>query len=304
MHKNIVYMGTPHYAEEILRGLIEAEDLDVRLVITQPDKRIGRRRVLTSPPVKLLAQEHGIEVLQPVKLSDDGIKERIIKSKPDFIVVAAFGQLLPVDILSIAPCINLHASLLPQYRGASPIQQALLHGDGMTGVTSMLMDEGLDTGAILDMVKFEIPSDMRLSGLTDRLTRDAVGLTLHTLRYFDQITPKPQDDKKATYCKKIQKQDGEIDYSDAGLVYDKYRAFEGWPGVFDPQGVKLEGVELVEREGSYRPSEILEIEDQAIRVGCSKGSIRVGMMQPPSKKMVDAKSYCAGRRLKVGDIIF
>ena len=150
MKYKIVYMGTPHYAKEILDTLIHAEDMEVSLVLTQPDRPVGRKKVLTPPWVKVLALEHGIEVLQPNRLSDEGIEDAIKNVKPDFIVVAAFGQILPKTILDIAPCINLHASLLPQYRGASPVQQSLLNGDEKTGVTSMLMEEGLDTGHMLE----------------------------------------------------------------------------------------------------------------------------------------------------------
>jgi len=149
MKYKIVYMGTPHYAKEIL----------------------------DTPPVKALALEHGIDVLQPNRLSDEGIEDAIKDVNPDFIVVAAFGQILPKSILDIAPCINLHASLLPQYRGASPVQQSLLNGDGKTGVTSMLMEEGLDTGPMLEKVEFEIPSEMRLHALMSQLTFDACQLT-------------------------------------------------------------------------------------------------------------------------------
>jgi len=129
MKNKIVYMGTPHYAKEILETLVNAEDMDVSLVFTQPDRPVGRKKVLTPPPVKVLAEENSIDVLQPNRLSDEGVVEAIQKADPDFIVVAAFGQILPKNILDIVPCINLHASLLPQYRGASPVQQSLLNGD-------------------------------------------------------------------------------------------------------------------------------------------------------------------------------
>ena len=152
MKTKIVYMGTPHYAREILHTLIEAEDMEVSLVLTQPDRPVGRKKVLTPPSVKVLAVEYDIKVLQPNRLSDDGMVEAIRDAKPDFIIVAAFGQILPRSILDIAPCINLHASLLPQYRGASPVQQSLLNGDEKSGVTSMLMEEGLDTGDILEKI--------------------------------------------------------------------------------------------------------------------------------------------------------
>ncbi|HHH51166.1 MAG TPA: methionyl-tRNA formyltransferase [Campylobacterales bacterium] len=142
-------MGTPHYAKEILETLINNSDIEIPLVLTQPDRAVGRKKELKAPEVKLLALEYNLNILQPQKLTEDGIYEAILESKPDFIIVAAFGQLLPKNILDIAPCINLHASLLPQYRGASPVQQSVLNGDKFTGVTAMLMEEGLDSGDIL-----------------------------------------------------------------------------------------------------------------------------------------------------------
>ncbi len=299
--KKIVYMGTPHYAEAILQTLIEAEDMDVKLVLTQPDRPVGRKKVLTPPPVKVLAQEQGIEVLQPNRLSDEGVVEAIEAQHPDFIVVAAFGQLLPKSVLDIAPCINLHASLLPQYRGASPVQQSLLNGDKVTGVTSMLMEEGLDTGPILEKIPFEIPEDMRLHALMAQLTEDACKLTLSTLRNFYNIIPQPQDESKATLCKKIRKSDGEVDFSDAREVYNKYRAFEGWPGIFAANGTKFDDVTLLEEVKSHTPFMILGFEDESVDIGCAKGSLRIGSIQPPSKKAMSAKAYCVGRGLKKDD---
>ena len=296
-------MGTPHYAEAILKRLIEAEDMDVKLVVTQPDRPVGRKKVLTPPPVKVLAERHGIEVLQPQRLSDEGVEERIRSVEPDFIVVAAFGQLLPKSILEIAPCINLHASLLPQYRGASPVQQSLLNGDEVTGVTSMLMEEGLDTGDILEKRPFTIPGEMRLKALMAQLTEDACEVTLSTLRNFEQITPQKQEESKATLCKKIKKSDGEIDFSDAGTIYNRYRAFEGWPGIFSADGTKYDGLVLLEREGGHQPGEILGFDGDAVEVGCQNGALKIGTIQPPSKKAVPAKAYCVGRGKRVGDTI-
>ena len=301
--KKIVFMGTPHYAEAILKTLIEAEDMEVSLVLTQPDRPVGRKKVLTPPPVKVLAQVHNILVLQPNRLSEEGVAEKIALEKPDFIVVAAFGQLLPKSILDIAPCINLHASLLPQYRGASPVQQSLLNGDKITGVTSMLMEEGLDTGPILEKTTFEIPEDMRLYALMAQLTKDACTLTLSTLRNFDTLTPQPQDESKASVCKKIKKSDGEVDFSDAAVVYNKYRAFEGWPGIFASNGIKFDNVSLIESATEHTPFEILSIKGDDVIVGCARGSLKIGTLQPPSKKAMSAKAYCVGRGLKVGDTI-
>jgi len=301
MKRKIVYMGTPKYAEAILSALIEAEDMEVLLVLTQPDRPVGRKKVLTPPPVKVLATEHDIEVLQPNRLSDEGIKEAIEAAKPDFIIVAAFGQILPKSILDLAPCINLHASLLPQYRGASPVQQSLLNGDKKTGVTSMLMEEGLDTGDMLKKIEFDIPEDMRLHALMQQLTDDACALTLSTIRDFPNITAEKQDESEATLCKKIKKTDGEIDFEDATQLYNKYRAFEGWPGIFASNGTKFDVLVLAESGGSHEKCEILAFEEDSVIVGCAKGSLKIGYLQPASKKAMSAKAYCVGRGLKIGD---
>ena len=301
MKTKIVYMGTPHYAKEILETLIEAKDMDVSLVLTQPDRPVGRKKVLTPPSVKVLAEEYGIEVLQPNRLSDEGMLEAIEAAKPNYIIVAAFGQILPRSILDIAPCINLHASLLPQYRGASPVQQSLLNGDEKTGVTSMLMEEGLDTGDILEKIEFVIPQDMRLHALMQQLTEDACELTLSTIRNFNTIKPEKQDENEATLCKKIKKADGEIDFEDAALIYNKYRAFEGWPGIFADNGTKFDVLLLINSDIGHKKCEILAFEEDSVIIGCTKGSLKIGTLQPASKKAMSAKAYCVGRGLKVGD---
>ena len=296
-------MGTPHYAQMILQTLLDAEDMEVSLVLTQPDRPVGRKKVLTAPPVKLLAEEQGIEVLQPERLSQEGISEKISAVKPDFIVVAAFGQLLPRSILDIAPCINLHASLLPQYGGASPVQQSLLNGDTYSGVTSMRMEEGLDSGPILGYVYYKIPEDLRLQGLMAQLGKDACVLTLDTIRFFETLKPLPQTAAIASHCKKIRKCDGEISFGDASVIYNKYRAFEGWPGIFTAEGLKIIEMRLLESETAYQSGVIIAIEGAAIVVGCQRGSIKIERLQPASKKAMDAKSYLLGKGLKVGDIL-
>jgi len=296
-------MGTPHYAREILESLIKADDMEVSLVLTQPDRPVGRKKVLTPPSVKVLAGEHGIEVLQPNRLSDEGMFEAIQEANPDYIIVAAFGQILPKNILDIAPCINLHASILPQYRGASPVQQSLLNGDEKSGVTSMLMEEGLDTGDILEIVEFIIPKDMRLHALMQQLTEDACELTLSTVRHFKNITPQKQNEAEATLCKKIKKADGEIDFEDAVNIYNKYRAFEGWPGIFDANGTKFDGLVLVDAVSNNTAYEILEFKDESVVVGCVKGALQIDTLQPASKKAMSAKAYCVGRGFKVGNKI-
>jgi len=300
----VVYMGTPHYAKEILQRLINDDKIEIPLVLTQPDRKAGRKGELKAPDVKLLALEHEMSILQPEKLSDEGIYEAIVSAKPHFIVVAAFGQLLPKSILDIAPCINLHASLLPHYRGASPVQQSLLNGDTFTGVTAMLMEEGLDSGPILGYRYFKIPKTMLLPELMNRLSADACNLTTEILHRFEILAPLEQVRAKATHCKKIKKADGLVDFSSASKFYDKYRAFEGWPGIFVENGTKIKDVMLVESRSHNVMGTILEIKDASVIVGCSEGSLEIGTLQPPSKKAVNAQAYCVGRGLKVGHILF
>ena len=299
--KKIVYMGTPHYAREILQTLINDDEIEIVLVLSQPDRKAGRKGELKAPEVKVLAMEHDLKILQPEKLSDEGIFEAIVEAKPDYIVVAAFGQLLPKKILDIAPCINLHASLLPQYRGASPVQQSLLNGDEFTGVTAMLMEEGLDSGPILGYRYFKIPSTMLLPELMKRLSEDACLLTTEIIHRFETLNPMVQNRAVATHCKKIKKADGLVDFSDASKFYEKYRAFEGWPGVFVEGGMKIKEVHLVERESQNEEAVLLELKEESIVVGCAKGSLEIGILQPASKKAVNAKAYCVGRGLKVGN---
>jgi methionyl-tRNA formyltransferase len=277
--------------------------MEVSLVLTQPDRPVGRKKVLTAPPVKALALEYNIEVLQPNRLSDEGIEDTIKAVKPDFIVVAAFGQILPKSILDIAPCINLHASLLPQYRGASPVQQSLLNGDEKTGVTSMLMEEGLDTGPMLEKIEFIIPDEMRLYALMQQLTDDACELTLSTLRNYKNITAQEQDESQATLCKKIKKSDGEVNFDNARVIYNKYRAFEGWPSIFAANGTKFDGLSLVDTNSNNKALEILSFIDDSVVVGCLEGALQIATLQPASKKAMTAKAYCVGRGLKVGDLI-
>ncbi len=299
----IVYMGTPEYADTILKKLIDEGGMDVVAVYTQPDKPVGRKKVMTPPPVKLTAQAEGIEVFQPRTLREEGVAEDIASLKPDFIVVAAYGQLLPRTILEIAPCINLHASLLPKYRGASPIQQALLNGDKETGVTAMLMEEGLDSGPLLAWNVTPITLEDRKNVLFDRLGHMAATLSVEVLKRFEYLKPLPQCDADASYCKKITKKDGEVTFDlDAEEIYNRFRAYEGWPGIHLPTGLKL--LELsppLPLEKKARPGTIVAIGEHGVTVACKKGALEVLRVQPPSKKPMDALSYIRGKRIGIDD---
>ena len=302
-NKKVIFMGTPSYADRILKELI-SKGYDIALVFTQPDKPVGRKRVLNPPPVKVTAQKYNISVSQPNSLKDDSIVSKIKSVNPDFIIVAAYGQILPKEILNIAPCINLHASILPEYRGASPIQQVLLDGCRYSGVTAMLMDEGLDTGDILAYTKRDISQDMRLSQLMDILAEDASKLTIDVIERFDDIEPISQIGATSSYCKKINRSDGEIYLDDAQNIYNRFRAFENWPGIFLPNGLKLIQISLNDTISYHQEAGvILSVEKDGFIVSCNRGSIKIKRVHPASKKEIDAKSYLAGRRLSVGDNI-
>jgi methionyl-tRNA formyltransferase len=300
---NIVYMGTPDYASKILEALIQDEEINVLSVYTQPDKPVGRKKVLTPPIVKTVALANSIEVHQPVNLREVKTEDEIRALNPDYIVVAAYGQILPKNILDIAPCINLHASILPQYRGASPIQQALLNGDKETGVTAMLMDVGLDTGDVLKISKIEIAQNMMVEELFEALTHIAADLTLDVLKNFKNYPPVKQDDAASTHCAKISKENGLVEFDDAYTLFNKYRAFTPWPGVYLESGLKLKEIVLQSTQGSYTPGEILVKSKDSFLVGCKKGCIRVNQVQAPSKKQVDGASYLNGKKLKRADIL-
>ena len=303
MKTKIVYMGTPHYAREILHTLIEAEDMEVSLVLTQPDRPVGRKKVLTPPSVKVLAQEYDINVLQPNRLSDDGILEAIRDAKPDFIIVAAFGQILPRSILDIAPCINLHASLLPQYRGASPVQQSLLNGDEKTGVTSMLMEEGLDSGDVLGLKYVNITKDMDIEQLFTKLSIIAGDLIIETLNNFNKINPKKQDISQVSFCGKISKDDGLIKFNNANKIYQKFKAYKYWPGLFLNSQLKIKDCCINETNTSNIQGEILSINNESITVGCTKDSVIIKTVQPASKKQMNVLDYIRGKRLDIGNIL-
>lgn len=298
---NVIFMGTPDYAEKILQRLVSEANINVVAVYTQPDKPVGRKKIMTAPEVKTLAQKKNIDVYQPTRLRDEETVVELLKIECDYIVVAAYGQILPRAILDHAPCINLHASILPQYRGASPIQQTLLNDDKITGVTAMLMEEGLDTGDILKIDIMDVPNDMMVETLFDSLTKVATDLTVEVLENFASYTPKKQNDAESTHCKKISKKDGEVAFNDAHELYCKYRAFTPWPGVYLENGLKLKRVELEDKCTLHKAGTILEINGDNILVACDKGSIKIYTVQPQSKKEMDVLSYINGKRLALED---
>lgn len=300
---NVIFMGTPDYASEILEALLADEQINVVAVYTQPDKPVGRKKVMTPPITKTVALENNLPVYQPARLRDDETVAELLQIECDYIVVAAYGQILPKAVLDHAPCINLHASILPDYRGASPIQQAILNGDKETGVTAMLMDVGLDTGDILKIEKIAISDDEMVTTLFERLTACAAALTIDVLKNFSNYTPVSQDDSKSTHCTKITKQEGLICFDDAQSLYNRYRAFTPWPGIYLESGLKMKKMQLVESDKSHDRGKILSIDKESIVVGCEKGSVAIEMVQPVSKKEMSIIAYLNGKRLSLADTL-
>ncbi len=298
---NIVFMGTPSYAAVILESLLAKHT--IRALVCQPDKRAGREMQLKMPATKELLLEKGLEIpiFQPESL--DGYFVDMLKRIPaDIIIVAAFGKILPRSILNLAPCVNLHASILPKFRGASPIQESILAGEKLFGVTLMQMEEGLDSG---DILGFRILKNKGQNAreLFVELSNAAAKLTLDYLKKKDEVIPLKQNHADCSYCKKIKKEMGMVDFSNAKTLFLKALAYEGWPEVFLQNGLKLKEVALNETESINEAGEILGVLEDRILVGCLRGSVWIGALQVPSKKAVSAYQYLQGKRLKKGDIL-
>ncbi|PHM17834.1 MAG: methionyl-tRNA formyltransferase [Sulfuricurvum sp. PD_MW2] len=296
----VIFMGTPDYAASILEALIVADDIEVVSVYTQPDKPVGRKAILTPPIVKVVAEKANIPVVQPSKLRDEAIVAEVLATPCDMIIVAAYGQILPKAILEYVPCVNLHASILPHYRGASPIQQSLLNNDTQSGVTAMWMDEGLDTGSIIKVESLAIADDEMVESLYERLTHTAVDLTLDVIRNWDRVSAEKQNDSEASQCKKILKSDGLIDFSNAREIYNRYRAYTPWPGLYLESGLKIKLMKLEEENSAAEAGKIIAMDKESIVVQCTLGSLRIFRVQAPSKQETSVIDYLNGKRIGCG----
>lgn len=297
-------MGTPSYATTILKALLKDSGIDVVLLVTQEDKPVGRKQVLTPPHIKswLLEQNTHMEIYQPKTLRTEEAQTKIASLKPDFIVVAAYGQILPKAVLDIAPCINLHASLLPKYRGASPIQSTLLANETYAGVTSMLMEEGLDTGAMLGFSYLKIKPEHNATLLFDILADIAAALTVITLKNFTSLAPLSQVSANATHCKKIKKEDGLVSFEQSAQnIITRYKALSPWPGLFLESGLKLLDIEHFSDKEESTSGIIKEIIPEGVIMTCKQGSLLLKTLQPVSKNAMNALDYIRGKRLNIGD---
>ena len=293
-------MGSPEFSLPSLQRL--AEQYHLVGVVTQPDRPAGRGRVLTPPPIKIMAEALGIPTIQPEKMREPAAFERVRAWQPDLIVVTAFGQILRQNVLDLPRfgCINVHASLLPRWRGAAPIQAAILHGDERTGVTIMKMDAGMDTGPILvQEVEDILPGDTADS-LAERLSVRGADLLVKTLPGYlkGETLPIPQDNNLATKASLIHKEDGKLDFTQpADVLARQVRAFQPWPGTFFPwmEGMlKVHQAHVGENSG-MEPGQKLLI-DGYPAVACQSGSLVLDIVQPPGKKPMSGDIFLRGAR--------
>ncbi len=307
----IVFMGTPDFAASTLKRLIE-ENHTVAAVFTQPDKPVGRKHIITPPPVKTVALDNGIPVFQPQTLKNsDEPREIIANIAPDVIVVVAYGKILPPDILNIPKygCVNVHASLLPKYRGASPIQWSIVCGEKTTGVTTMHMDEGMDTGDMLLSSTENILPDDTAETLFDRLAVKGADLCAETLTAIENgtVTPQKQDNTAATYAPIITKEMAKLDFSmPAEQICCRVRGFYPWPIAFTvlPDGKKLKIYSAVEVDGSAATAGTVTVSDKRLVISCGDNtSVELLDVQLEGKSRMTAKNLLNGYSIAKGAVL-
>jgi len=305
---SFVFMGTPDFAVPTLQTLVR-EGLKPALVVTQPDRPKGRGRKPLPPPVKTAALELGCEVMQPEKVSDAAFQDRLSSISPEFFVVVAYGHLLSTELLAlptIAP-INLHASLLPKYRGAAPIQRAIMNGEAETGVTTMRMDRGMDTGDILLFEKTAIEPSDTSGTLHDRLANMGGALVLETMEGMrsGRITPAQQDHRKATYAPMLKKSDGHIDWSlPVSRIFCQIRGVTPWPGAFTLHGdfrLKIHRARPILEPVPQPPGTVLKTFPDELRIATGNGVLQVLEIQGASGKRLPVQEFLRGYPLNPGN---
>ena len=295
----VIFMGTPEFACPTLQLLIDRGE-QLLAVVTQPDRPKGRGQKLMPTPVKELALRHGIPVHQPLKVRDPAFIESILRLKPDVIVVVAFGQILPKVLLEIPShgCINVHASLLPRYRGAAPLNWCIINGESETGVTTMLMDAGLDTGPMLLHRSTPIDENENIAALHDRMSMMGAQLLVETLDGLKaaSIPPREQDNTIFCYAPMLKKEDGLIAWSsDASAIHNQVRGMNVWPGAYtfmDGQMLKIYRTRV--GSGSGQPGVVLRAAKGTLEIACLTGSLIIEELQIAGKKRLDSASFLAG----------
>jgi methionyl-tRNA formyltransferase len=303
----IIFFGTPNFAIPTLKYLLQGPD-EVIAVVTQPDREKGRGRKVIPSPVKELALQHGLTLLQPEKVRDEAFQEKMKSLQPELFVVAAYGQILPESLLKIPKhgAVNVHASLLPKYRGAAPIPWAILKGERLTGVTTMMMDEGMDTGDILLQIEIPIGEEETSETLHDRLALLGAQLLLETVRGMKvgNLHPIPQDHSKATYAPPLKKEDGRIDWSKEAKEIDRQvRAFNPWPGGFtewNGQLLKIYRGEVRGKKSIGKAGIVAWVGLDFIEVETSKDFFLIKEVQLEGKRRMGVREFISGHPITVG----
>ncbi len=306
----IVFMGTPDFAVPALETLIQSEHQVVG-VVTQPDKPKGRGKAVQMPPVKEKALEYDIPVFQPVRIRNEEAVGQLRQWKPDVIIVAAFGQILPKEILEMPRygCLNIHASLLPKYRGAAPIQQAVIDGAEKSGVTIMQMDEGLDTGDMLKKASVRLDKKETGESLHDKLAVLGGPLVLEVLRELSEGTavPVPQREEESSYAKMLKKNMGHIDWTKSAAVIERLiRGLNSWPSAYtgyEGKTLKIWDADVVQEQTEHAPGTVVRVEKDAICVQTGEGILEVKEVQLEGKKRMDMGAFLRGYHMKEGMIL-
>ena len=307
----IVFMGTPDFSVPTLEALVASEH-EVVGVVTQPDKPKGRGKEIHMSPVKECALQHNIPVYQPVRARDEAFVDEMRALNPDVMVVIAFGQILPKSLLELPKygCVNIHASLLPKYRGAAPIQWAVINGDEETGITTMMMDVEMDTGDMLEKTVVKLDPEETGGSLFDRLSLLGGDLILSTLSKLEkgEITPVPQDHEKATYVKKISKSMGDIDWTmDAVSIERLVRGLNPWPSAFTRWNGKMlkiwEAKVLPDPDVKFPCGSVISASDEGLKIQTGAGVLCVTSLQLEGKKRMDTAAFLRGYQVAVGSMM-
>lgn len=299
-HLKVVFAGTPEFAAEALTALINSEH-EVIAVYTQPDRPAGRGRKLKASPVKEVAEKYNLPIYQPESLKSESDQQQLRELNPDVMIVAAYGLILPQVVLDIPRmgCLNIHASLLPRWRGAAPIQRAILAGDTETGITIMQMNAGLDTGDMLSTSTCPIEQSETAGSLHDKLATLGASSLLKTLDQLlsGKIKAVKQDDSQASYAHKLEKQEAQLDWTLSAEQLDRQiRAFNPWPVAFflvDDQTVRVWDAEIIDKQGAA--GTVLQANKNGVDIACGHNSLRLLKLQPPGKKAMDVASFLNGR---------
>ena len=303
-------MGTPDFAVPTLKMLLEKHN--VTCVVTRQDAQKGRGKKLLPPPVKVLAEEYNIPVLQPLSAKTDEFYEELLKYPCDLMVTCAFGKILPGRVIRLPEygCINVHAGLLPEYRGAAPLWHCIINGEKETGVTTMFTDEGMDTGDILLVKKYPLSDEITTGELSDILSVEGANLLEETLVRLSEgtLVRTPQDDSKAGYAPMVKKEEGHIDWTGtARMIHNRIRGMEPSPGAFcfiDGERFKLrKSTVLSEEEFSYEPGTIVSVSSQGIDIACGKGMVRILEIQTDSSKKMTVGAYLCGHKIPEGTVV-